>query len=148
MEVQLRLRLPTESRFIPLLRTTTSRFLIDLGVSGRDIEDVELILTEACANVVRHAASTSEYRVDVAVGEENCVIVVTDDGPGFSTDDVRASRSDAEHGRGLTLMGALADRVTFDESADGHAVRLEKRWADALHPPQPAVPASQTRHLP
>lgn len=134
MEVQLRLRLPTESRFVPLLRTTTSRFLVDLGVSPADIDDVQLILTEACANVVRHAADTSEYRVDVGVGADSCVIVVTDDGPGFDTDDVRASRTSAEHGRGLTLMGALADKVTFTESATGHAVRLEKRWADSINP--------------
>lgn len=132
MEVQLRLRLPTESRFVPLLRTTASRFLVDLGVSDDDIGDVELILTEACANVVRHAAGTSVYRVDVAVGRDSCEIVVTDDGPGFAMEEVERSRSWAEHGRGLTLMGALADTVTFSEREGAHVVRLEKRWAQPI----------------
>lgn len=137
MEVHLRLRLPSESRFVPLLRTTAARFLVDLGVSRTDIDDVQLILTEACANVVRHATGTTAYRVDVGVRADGCTIAVTDDGPGFDPEEISAPDATAEHGRGLSLMDALADELTFRSLDEGgQAVMLEKRWADPLDAPE------------
>ena len=88
MQIRLQLLLPRESQFVPLLRSTAAKFLRDLGVPKLDIDDVSLILTEACANVVRHAVDTQRYTVDVSVSRLGCTIEVRDDGPGFVADDV------------------------------------------------------------
>lgn len=132
MKIGLHLLLPRESRFVPLLRTTASQFLVDLGVAPADIEDVELILSEACANVVRHAVETSQYSVDVTVRNTGCTIVVQDEGPGFDPASVGERRVTAESGRGLALIDALVDHVTFSEMDGDHRVRLDKQWADPI----------------
>ena len=124
----LHLSLPRESRYVPVLRTIAAEFLVHLGVEAEDVSDVELALTEACANVVRHATGTDEYRVEVTVAEDGCSISVVDDGPGFDPDGVRLADAREEHGRGLALMDAVVDRVTFTRDPEGHRVHLEKRW--------------------
>lgn len=132
MQIQLQLSLPKESRFVSLLRATTARLLTDLDVPDADVEDIELMLTEACANVVRHAADSTDYTVDVAVSQTGCVIEVRDHGPGFGDATITPPPLTAESGRGLMLMNALADKVTFDQRNGGNAVRLEKSWHDLI----------------
>ena len=136
MQIQLQLCLPRESRYVPVLRSTTSQLLVDLGVSREDVGDVELALTEACANVVRHAVDTSEYVVEVAVNDEECRIVVCDQGPGFDPDEAEHAREEAltmaEAGRGLALMSALVDDVSFERQHKQHSVELRKCWEDPI----------------
>ena len=132
VKIELQLSLPREARFVPTLRTTAGRFLVDLGVPRQDIEDVEIILTEACANVIRHAIDTSDYSVHVTVGAMGCTIMVRDEGPGFDLSDVGETRVTSESGRGLALISALADDVSVRHVEGEHTVLLEKTWADPL----------------
>jgi serine/threonine-protein kinase RsbW len=115
-----------------MLRNTTSQFLVSLGVPRDDVQDVELVLTEACANVVRHAVDSSDYTVDVSVSATGCTIVVRDEGPGFDPGAVRTARSHAESGRGLELIDALVDDVRFTHDGGQHVVHVEMSWADVL----------------
>ena len=128
MHFDLHLSLPRESRYVPVLRRLTSDFLIHLGVEDADVADVELALSEACANVVRHAAGTDEYQVQVTVADDGCAITVVDEGPGFDPGAVRPADAVEEQGRGLALIDAVVDDVSFTRDPGGHRVRLEKRW--------------------
>ncbi len=94
--------------------------------------DVELAVTEACTNVLKHAFGTqSEYEVSVVVAEDNCVIRVTDSGGGFdheSFDRETAVAAGAESGRGVFLMAALVDDLKFtSKPEEGTVVHLEKK---------------------
>jgi serine/threonine-protein kinase RsbW len=129
VNVHFSVRLPTDAESVPLVRGLLRQALQYLGVPETGIGELVLALTEACANVVRHAADAEEYQVDVDIDDEICRISVLDDGDGFDPE-AAAQATPLEGGRGLVLMRALVDRLDFVQDADGrHRVTLEK----ALH---------------
>jgi serine/threonine-protein kinase RsbW len=124
------LTLPRHERYVRILRDTLRTVLAGLDVAEEDIDDLELALTEASANVVRHAEDSAEYEVTVEVDADGCVIRVSDRGPGFAEQpgEPALPPAPAESGRGLALMQALTDELHFERDADGMTVDLRKRW--------------------
>ena len=128
MNVHFSVRLPTDAQSVPLVRGLLRQALQYLGVVEEGIQEIVLALTEACANVVQHAADQEEYEVDVAIDDARCRITVVDDGDGFDVTTASAAPPTLGGGRGLILMRALVDRLDFVQDADGrHRVTLEKR---------------------
>ena len=117
MEIHYGLRLPREIETVPIVRDLCRTALTQLGVEEACVHDVALALTEACANVVEHAEGTDDdYEVRLQVDNERCDIRVVDTGRGFDADDLHDSEmpdTHAERGRGIQLMKALVDQVTF-----------------------------------
>jgi serine/threonine-protein kinase RsbW len=100
-----------------------------IGVAHPCVGDVELALTEACANVVRHAAGDDEYEVHVEITESDCQIRVIDIGHGFDHESLGRvdAAARAEQGRGIKLMRALVDNVKFVSRPEkGMVVHLVK----------------------
>jgi serine/threonine-protein kinase RsbW len=128
VEATIALRLPRDAASVPLIRQLLDGTLRSLGVEPQIRDDIELMLTEACSNVIKHAGPSDDYRVSVAVHDDLCVIRVVDTGDGFDPQKVRPPAPGAEHGRGLQIMRALADNVRFmNRREDGAVVCLEKR---------------------
>jgi serine/threonine-protein kinase RsbW len=102
----------------------------EVGVDDHELHDVELAVSEACANVIDHSGPGDVYEVAVTVGPAACHIRVIDIGHGF---DHRAlapqmAGADAEHGRGVALMHALVDQVRFESQPErGTIVHLVKQ---------------------
>jgi serine/threonine-protein kinase RsbW len=124
------LTLPTEVASVPTARSICRANLALLRVNEASIDDVTLALTEACANVVKHAGAHC-YQVRVTIEGDRCSIEVLDDGEGFDPDAVRDVDSDDLQlsGRGLLLMESVVDRLHFTrrEGSRGTVVCLEKR---------------------
>ena len=103
-----------------------------LGVSADCVAQIELAVTEACTNVLRHVEGTdAEYEVSVAVNEKQCDIRLVDTAgeifdhanEGFSE-----AHPDAESGRGIFLMRAMVDELKFvSEPETGSVVHLVKK---------------------
>jgi anti-sigma regulatory factor (Ser/Thr protein kinase) len=128
VNVHFSVRLPTDAQSVPLVRGLLRHALQYLGVVEEGIQEIVLALTEACANVVQHAADQEEYEVDVAIDDALCRITVVDNGDGFDVATASAAPPTLEGGRGLILMRALVERLDFVQDADGrHRVTLEKR---------------------
>jgi anti-sigma regulatory factor (Ser/Thr protein kinase) len=130
MDIAFTVRLPVDSTSVPFVRGLCRQALEHLGVHRTIVDEVALALTEACANVVHHAGEHAEYEVQVAIDDALCRISVFDDGDGFDPDALPdpTGRSPLEGGRGLLLMQALVDRLSFRHESDGrHRVTLEKR---------------------
>ncbi len=124
--LDLSVNLPRESVSVPVVRRLAAQALRAFGVRGEHIDDVELAITEACANVVHHATDTDTYEVQVAVAADRCAITVFDHGGGFDGASVERGHDD-ETGRGLQLMRALVDRVAFrNEPQEGTVVHMVK----------------------
>jgi len=86
----------------------------------------ELAFGEMFSNVVRHAPGPVEVRLTVA--PDGAELSVIDSGPGFSRA-LRAPESLAESGRGLHLVGSLADELAIDPNATGGTtVRARFAW--------------------
>ena len=131
MQIKVDLDLPRDARYVPVMRNVADVLLSDLGAPASAVSDIQLALSEACANVVRHASGSRMYHVSLVVRDSGCDIEVADSGPGFGDSEVGrgAPPVDAENGRGLQLMQALVDDL-FVVSDDGdNVVRLRKRWA-------------------
>jgi anti-sigma regulatory factor (Ser/Thr protein kinase) len=89
-----------------------------------DLERIRLALTEACANVVRHAYPGDPGMLDVVVclGPRKIVIEVRDTGVGVCG--AVDSEPNQAGGLGLPLIGMLADRVEITPCMPGTSVRM------------------------
>ena len=136
MEIKLTLALPRDEYSVPVARRVLARSLGVLGVDEAVVADIELALTEACTNVLDHAGDTDEYEVSAGIDGTLCIIEVIDRGGGFdsATQGLVDADPGAEDGRGIQLMRALVDRVTFTSRPQtGTVVHLEKQleWDDS-----------------
>lgn len=131
MLLRLELQLPRDVRYVGVARNVAETLFRQLGCPEDVSGDIQLALTEACANAVRHAVDTDEYKVVLSIDHECCDIEVVDLGPGFGARDPSTDRHvgpEVESGRGLLLMRALVDDLEFRALEDGTSVRLRKFW--------------------
>jgi serine/threonine-protein kinase RsbW len=132
--LDLSVALPRESVSVPVVRRLAAQALRAFGVLDEDIDDVQLAITEACANVIDHAGATDTYDVKIELSADRCAITVVDQGGGFDVDQVpEKADDDAEMGRGVALMRALVDNVAFrNEPQAGAVVHMVKalRYVD------------------
>lgn len=130
MKIDLEICLPRDNSTLPVIRHIASCALGELGVTASAIDDVALALTEACTNVVKHSGVDDEYEVHLVVTDGLCEISVIDRGRGFDSAVVAQGMApgSAERGRGLALLAALVDGVSFESRPeDGTVVRLVKQ---------------------
>ena len=127
--INLSFQLPRDRASIPVVRHLTHSALAEVGVQDAIRYEVELAITEACANVLDHAGSGDAYDVIVSVVGDSCEIRVVDVGRGFDYDSLvgREAKIHDESGRGIALMHALMDTVLFtSEPESGTVVHLVK----------------------
>ena len=130
MTITFSLSLPRDEVSVPVVRRLCKKALDDLGVAGACVADIELAVTEACTNVLKHAHSTeTSYDVTVAVVNAECYIRVIDSGAGFdhATKGHEEALAGDEAGRGILLMRSLVDNVHFASIPEqGTIVHLHK----------------------
>lgn len=129
VSIKLELCLPRDTATVPLVRHVIKHTLVEFGVTRRCVADIELAITEACANVVQHAVGDDEYALTVSVGSDECEMRVVDTGRGFDFEamEKRGPDPDGERGRGIGLIQALVDRVQFESMPEeGTVVHLVK----------------------
>jgi serine/threonine-protein kinase RsbW len=130
VQVSVKLSLPRDTASVAISRRVVRSALSALGVIDNVRYDVELALTEACANVVRHAAQSDEYDVSINVHDETCSIDVIDSGRGYDEESLQASMPNpsAEEGRGLHLIRMLTENVRLaHHPKQGTIMHFEKR---------------------
>jgi serine/threonine-protein kinase RsbW len=126
-----RLDLPREAGSIPAVRRLLRCALAYQNVDHRSGYDLEIAITEACTNVVRHASGAEKFEVRLEVGEDRCAIDVQDDGDGFDPGTLGDSpEADSERGRGLFLIKALGENVRMQSvPRRGSLIHFEKSFA-------------------
>jgi serine/threonine-protein kinase RsbW len=117
-----RWRLPAEAAILPLVRESVSKMIAD--AAQNDLERIRLAVTEACANVVRHAYPDDQGMLDVGVrrGPKVVMIEVRDCGVGVPDD--REPRTEPDGGLGLPLIDVLADQIEITPRRPGTSVRM------------------------
>ena len=132
MQMSVRLNLPREVDSVPAVRRLLRCALTVLHVDRQSGADLEIALTEACANVVKHAAGADRFEVRLDVAEDRCAIDVLDNGAGFDASAVDETMPGAisERGRGLFLIKALSDNVRMHSTPrSGSLIHFEKSFA-------------------
>lgn len=132
MRISLRLNLPREVDSVPTVRRLLRCALAIRHVDRQFGADLEIALTEACANAVKHAAGADEFEVRLDVADDHCAIDVLDKGAGF---DAAAANGyspavESERGRGLFLIRALGENVRMHSTPrSGSLIHFEKSFA-------------------
>lgn len=136
MILRLSLDLPEDSTYIRTTRLLSRCLLQDIKVNRQTIEDVELIVTELCSNVIRHAQSKeTHFLITLEYYKPQVVITVKDAGDGFSQEGVApvgSERTDFGGGErlggwGMLLLEGVSDKVDYTETdPHGTTVRVEK----------------------
>ena len=130
MRMSVRLHLPREVDSVPAVRRLLHCALSVLHVDRDSGADLEIALTEACANVIKHATGADKFEVHLDVGEDHCAIDVLDNGAGFDTAQAGRPADSSEHGRGLLLIRALAENVRMHSTPrTGSLIHFEKSFA-------------------
>ena len=139
MAITFSLSLPRDALSVPVVRRLCKGALDDLGVDDTCVSDIELAVTEACTNVLKHARCTPDiYEVRVEINDAACTIRVIDCGGGFdaSTQGREEALGEADGGRGIHLIRSLVDNVEFiSRPEDGTVVYLEKHLLLKPHSP-------------
>jgi serine phosphatase RsbU (regulator of sigma subunit)/anti-sigma regulatory factor (Ser/Thr protein kinase) len=119
----LSLSVPSEIDALPILRRVLRRWLVEHGASDRDVEELALACSEACANAIEHAYSPPAGRVELEAsisGDRTVALKVHDFGRW------RPPRG-AHRGRGMLLMEGLADAVEVVPRENGTSVQLLRK---------------------
>ena len=137
MILKLSVDLPQDQSYIRIIRLLGRTLLEHLKVVDKDVDDIEVVVGELCANVIRHSKSVEgRFHVMLEYAADRVGVVVEDKGQGFSFKDVpevgtrRADFGGGERlgGFGLQMVEARADRLEFHRTdPHGTTVRAEKR---------------------
>jgi len=116
---------------LPRLRTVVDCLATDLGMTPEETQDTKLLVTEACANAIRHGSPNGRddsVQIRLVADFSGMLVEVTDQGDGFDVDSL-ATPAPARRpgGLGIPLMKSLSDQVEFLRTEQGMTVRLYKR---------------------
>ena len=97
----------------------------EFGLDDADCFDVVLAVHEAVSNAMRHGApdELGHIRLGASVGVERLTFTVHDSG---EFKDPEVVPPDADHGRGLEMIGVLMDEVVITVGPAGTTVRLSR----------------------
>jgi len=98
---------------------------MEFGLDDADSFDVVLAVHEAVSNAMRHGApdERGHIRLEASVGDECLTFKIHDSGE-FRQPEPTAP--DADHGRGLEMIGVLMDEVVITIGPAGTTVRLSR----------------------
>ena len=117
------------SAFVDELMRFIRLFMGKIGTAREAEEELEIAIHEALANAVIHGNRENRMKQGLPMSHGEVLVTVRDEGEGFDSrsvpDPTDAQRLLLARGRGLHLMRALMDEVSFEEN--GTVVRMRKR---------------------
>jgi serine/threonine-protein kinase RsbW len=132
MRVAMTMSLPRQPTSVTRARNvlTTLLSLTDAGEESRT--QLAILVSEACANAVTHAADGSAIDIAIAIDERQCTLEVGNAGTNRHGSRLPAELPDplTVGGRGLPLIAALADSAAFVPTPHGRVLlRITKKLA-------------------
>lgn len=115
---------------LPAIVPSARRFVRGILAGSPRSDDMELIASELASNAILHTPSGhdgGEFTVTVRTGPGWARVEVSDTGTG-QWNAPSGPDGDNEHGRGLAIVAALADKLGHDIRAGGQTVWAEVSW--------------------
>ncbi len=122
----LHLVVPAKAEYIAMVRLVVAAVALESGFSDDSIADLKVAISEASANVVRHAYQNGfdEEKCVIEIScyrSEGCMLVkVIDYGCGMTIPPPPSS------GLGFGIIGSLMDKVDVETGEGGTTVIMEK----------------------
>jgi len=121
---QFKLRIPSQTDNLELIRFFVGRVAEKVGFDDEDVGKIELACDEACTNVIKHAYGERNrmQSLDIAIqlDYQKLTLIVTDHGKGFDPQaiqipDMKEYLAELKvGGLGIYLMKTLMDEVDYD----------------------------------
>jgi serine/threonine-protein kinase RsbW len=135
-KVEVEIKVPYETRYLALIGKIGEDVVRTLRRMRGDREElayqVNLVLTEAIANVIHHASNEPccpHIRISIGVEDGNFVIRVFDEGQGFDMNSLPEPdfQSLEEGGRGVYLIRTVMDEVNYKPFENGYVMEMVKK---------------------
>jgi anti-sigma regulatory factor (Ser/Thr protein kinase) len=110
------LSLACEPASVPQARTGLREWCKRVGISRDFLTDIQLVVTEAVANAVRHAGC-DYFDVAASLTEKSLIVCVSDPGPG-------RYQADPGLGIGMQIIRKLAGSVAYQDTRPGTRVTM------------------------
>lgn len=114
---------PARPEAVRALRRGLHHWVTEAGIDEDTADAMVLLADEAVTNVVEHAVCDEPCTVELVAGPRACgggiAVLVRDDGEWRPQPEDRGFR-----GRGVTLMGRMAQRCSITTSHTGTTVRM------------------------
>jgi serine/threonine-protein kinase RsbW len=130
MRVAMSMSLPPQAGSVTRARNVLTTLLSLTEATEESAGHLAILISEACANAVTHAADTSAIDVTITIDDHVCTLEVGNVGSHRHEAIILAELPDplASGGRGLPLIVALADTAAFVPTRPGHVLlRMTKR---------------------
>ncbi len=134
-KIEVDIKVPNQTRYLGLIGKIGEDIARTLKRYHGDREELaynlNLVLTEAMANAIRHANEGNpekEVHITISILDRVLNIKVYDEGQGFDVNalPVPDFKSLDELGRGIYIIRTLMDKVTYKRHTKGHVLEMEK----------------------
>ncbi len=128
------IKVPNQTRYLCLIGHIGENIARTLRNYSGDREklayDLNLVLTEAMANAIKHANEgdpDKEVHIEISIIEQRLIIRVFDFGHGFDVKEYIEPRHPLdEHGRGIYLIHTIMDEISYQPIDGGHVLEMVK----------------------
>jgi anti-sigma regulatory factor (Ser/Thr protein kinase) len=132
MNLHLRLVMPSDPRFLSIVRATIDGMAGTYGLSNEECVGITLAIDEALANVIRHAYKNrydQKIEFECQVNDRQMEFTLLDQGEAPDLARICAGPMDdvALCGRGTHLIKAVMDEVEYNQVPEGNQLKLVKR---------------------
>lgn len=136
-KIQVDIQVPNQTRYLSLIGKIGEDIANELYRYSGDRETlayhINLVLTEAMSNAIRHANAGDPdkiVRIVIFFSSDELVIQVHDSGQGFDINNIPAPDVDNvldDRGRGISLIKSLMDTVCYRTMEDGNILEMTKK---------------------
>ena len=83
MSIQIVMMLPPDAASVSMARHTLAEALSIADVTQDCVHEAQVALSEACTNVLHHAATNENFEVLIGIGDLDLTLHIFDSGPGL-----------------------------------------------------------------
>ncbi len=139
-QIDLQITVPNQTRYLSLVGKISEELTSQVQNYDGDLDalanHINVVLTEALVNAIRHANSDNpdeEVQIRIIVMEHEILLQVFDHGKGFDLDTVLHNPVDTineleDHGRGLYIIRSLMDSVNYRKIDGGNVLEMRKKF--------------------
>lgn len=135
--IDVEITVPNQTRYLSLIGKIGENMARELDRFKGDREalahHLNLVLTEAMANAIKHAKSTDPDKglhIRISISDIQLAIKVYDCGQGFDLNAITNPDFDsdplAERGRGIFIIRSLMDSVKYKKTRCGNVLEMKK----------------------
>ena len=134
--IELDIKVPNQTRYLSLIGRIGEDIAREIDRYTGDREtlayQINLVLTEAMSNAIKYGSTDNReecVHILINIAENELLIRIFDNGQGFDINEIPAPDFNMleDRGRGIFLIKALMDSVTYTRKSSGNILEMVKQ---------------------